>query len=230
MQRFVRGMKTMLPLRHTNLVALYGAGRTGALCWMAMEYIDGRNLMQVIKRRGGSGVLDWRETLHLTLQVARALEFAHGHQIVHRNVTPSNILVSNAEPLAKLGDLMLAKALEGTLAKQVTLPGELVGNLHYMSPEQTRGGALDYRSDLYNLGATAYVMLTGVPPFGGSTHMEIITKVRQGQPERPNKFQLYVPLRFEEAVLTLLAKRPEDRFQTATELIAELEGLAQARG
>jgi serine/threonine protein kinase len=230
-QRFVRGMKTMLPLRHPNLVQLYGAGQTGPYCWVAMEYIAGENMTQVIDRIGVAGMLDWRYAFKAALHVGRALAYAHGKQTVHRNVTPTNILLQATDKVVKLGDLMLAKALEGTLAQQITRPGQLVGDVAYMSPERTRGLAdIDGRSDLYGLGATVYALLAGRPPFEGSTLIEKVTRIRQTAPERPSRYQMSIPDRFEGAVLKLLAKRPEDRYQTADDLVKELERTGNLHG
>lgn len=230
MQRFVRGMKTVLPLRHPNLVTLYGAGKTGRHCWVAMEYVAGENMQQVINRIGVAGMLDWRHAFRAALHVARALEYAHGQSIIHRNVTPTNILRDATSKVVKLGDLMLAKALEGPLANQVTRPGEILGDVDYMSPERTRGTDVDGRSDLYGLGATAYALLTGRPPCGGSSLMEKIANIRQTVPEKPTKFQMSIPSQFEGVVMRLLAKRPDDRFATARELVKELERVARFSG
>ena len=93
MQRFIRGMKTALPLRHPNLITLYKAGKTGVYCWMAMEYVEGESMTQVIQRIGVAGMLDWRYGYRVAVHIARALEYAHGQSIIHRNVTPTNILL-----------------------------------------------------------------------------------------------------------------------------------------
>ncbi|HJT77722.1 MAG TPA: FHA domain-containing serine/threonine-protein kinase [Gemmataceae bacterium] len=231
MQRFIRAMKTMMPLRHPNLVTLYGAGKTGPYCWVAMEYLAGENLQQVIQRIGVAGMLDWRHAFKVAVHVGRALAYAHDNQIIHRNVTPTNIILEATTKTAKLGDLMLAKALEGSLAQQITRPGEIVGDVAYMSPERTRGTTdVDGRSDLYGLGATVYALLTGRPPFEGSSLVEKITRIRQTQPEKPTKYQMSIPSRFEGAVLKLLEKRPEDRFQTAADLVKELERTGKLQG
>jgi serine/threonine protein kinase len=232
MQRFIRAMKTMLPIRHPNLVALYGAGRTSAYCWIAMEYVDGENLTAVIERIGTAGMLDWRAALRVAIHLARALEVAEEHQVIHRNIKPSNIMVRQEDKLTKLGDLMLAKALEGTLAEQITRPGELVGDIAYMSPERTRGGTavVDCRSDIYSLGATVYALLTGRPPFDGGSLPETILKIRQEDPVKPRKFQLGIPDMFEGSVITMLAKRPEDRLQSASQCLVELERVAKFQG
>lgn len=232
MQRFVRAMKTMLPLRHPNLVTLYGAGKTSSYCWIAMEYVEGESLTQVIQRLGTAGMLDWRQALRVAIHIARALEFAEEHQVLHRNIKPSNILVRESDKETKLGDLMLAKAMEGTLAEQITRPGELIGDIAYMSPERTRGTAavVDCRSDIYSLGATVYALLTGRPPFAGGSLPETIMQIRQAEPVKPKKYQLSIPDLFEGTVLRMLAKRPDERFQDAKSLLAELERVAKFQG
>ncbi len=231
MQRFIRAMKTVLPLRHPNLVTLLAAGKTGVYCWVAMEYVDGESMTQVIQRIGIAGMLDWRYGYRVAVHIARALEYAHGESIIHRNVTPQNILLRSADKVAMLGDLMLAKALEGTLAQQITRPGELVGDVGYMSPERTRGTAdVDGRSDLYGLGATVYALITGRPPFAGGSLPELITKIRNADPERPQKYQMAIPALFQGTLLKLLAKRPEERFQSATELLADLDRVGKFAG
>jgi serine/threonine protein kinase len=231
MQRFVRAMKTVLPLRHPNLIHVYGAGKSAGYSWVAMEYIAGESLTEVIGRIGVAGMLDWKHAFRVAVDIARALEYAHGEGIVHRNVTPTNILRQATDKVCKLGDLMLAKALENTAAQQVTRPGELVGDVAYMSPERTRGTTeLDARSDLYGLGATLYALLTGRPPFEGATLIEKVTKIRQHEPVKPTKYQMSVPSMFEGVVMKLLAKRPEDRFQSASELLKELARVGKYNG
>jgi serine/threonine protein kinase len=228
MQRFIRAMKTMLNLKHPNLVRLLAAGKSGPYCWVAMEYVAGENMAQAIERIGVAGMLDWRHGFRVAVHVARALEYAHGKQIIHRNITPKNILLEAATKTVKLGDLMLAKALEGSMAKQITRPGEIIGDVAYMSPERTRGMAeVDGRSDIYGLGATVYALLTGRPPFEGSSLIEKITKIRQAEPTKPTKYQLSIPHRFELCVMKMLAKRPEDRHQTASVLLKELNAIGK---
>jgi serine/threonine protein kinase len=230
-QRFIRAMKTMLPVRHPNLVGIYGAGRTGNHCWIAMEHIEGQPLTQVIQEIGILGMLSWKRAFTVAVDVCRALEYAHGQAIVHRNVTPSNILVRAQDKSAVLGDLMLAKALEGSLAQQITRPGELLGDVSYMAPERTRGSAdVDERSDLYGLGATVFALLTGRPPFQADSLPELVMKIRQAEPEKPKKFQLAIPDLFQGTVLRLLAKVPDERFQTATELLEDLKRVGKFAG
>lgn len=230
-QRFVRAMKTMLPIRHENIVQLYAAGKSGPYCWLAMEYVEGESMAQVIQRIGTAGMLDWRYAFRVAVHVARALEAADEHDIIHRNITPTNILMRTSDKVVKLGDLMLAKAMSGTLARQITRPGELVGDVLYMSPERTRSEAeVDLRSDIYSLGATVYALLTGRPPFEGKSLPEVISKIRQSEPEKPKKYQLAVPDLFEGVALQMLAKRPEDRHQKPAALLKDLERVARYLG
>jgi serine/threonine protein kinase len=231
MQRFIRAMKTVLPLRHPNLIALHAAGKTGVFCWMAMDHIEGESMTQVIQRIGVAGMLDWRYGYRVAVHIARALEYAHEQSIIHRNVTPQNIMLRTSDKTVLLGDLMLAKALEGTLAQQITRPGELLGDVGYMSPERTRGsGEVDGRSDLYGLGATVYALVTGRPPFAAASLGELISQIRTAEPERPQKYQMSVPQMFQDTILKLLAKRPEDRFGSAKELLAALERAGKFAG
>ena len=232
MQRFVRAMKTMMPLRHPNIVTVHAAGRSGPYCWAALELVEGESLTEVIRRIGVAGMLDWKYALRVGVHIGRALEFARGHGIIHRDVSPANVLIRSADKAALLGDLMLAKAIEGEHVQQVTKPGEIVGDINYMSPERTRGQSelVDHRSDLFGLGATCYALLSGKPPFAGATLVETITRVRSAEPLKPSTFQMGIPTPFEGAILKLLAKRPDDRFQTAGELVKELERIGKFNG
>jgi serine/threonine protein kinase len=229
-RRFVRAMRTMLPLRHVNLVSLYGAGRSAQYCWCAMEYVDGEGLTQLRLREGSAGTLDWQRALRVAVHISRALVFAHFHNIVHRNITPQNVLVARGTQVAKLGDLMLARALEGKRAEHVTSLNELLGDIRYLSPERTSGDPrlVDARSDLYSLGATIYALLAGRPPLESPSYVEAIVKIRQTRPQSPKLHQPALPAAFEAVVMRLLEKEPEDRFQRAAELLAELDRIARA--
>jgi serine/threonine protein kinase len=231
MQRFIRAIKTVIGLKHANLVSIIAAGKTGAFCWTAMEYVEGESLNKVIQRLGVAGMLDWRHGYRVAVHIARALEYAHEKSIIHRNVTPANILLRTADKNAMLGDLMLAKALEGSLCQQVTRPGEIVGDIAYMSPERTRGTAdVDGRSDIYGLGATVYALVAGRPPYTGGTLPELILKIRNNEPEKPKKYQMAIPDLFQGTVMKMLAKRPEERFQTASEVLTDLERVGKFAG
>lgn len=230
-ERFLRAIKTMLPLQHENIVRLYGAGVSDGYCWMAMEFVEGESLADVIKRIGIGGMLDWQSVLRAAVHITQALEIAFQNKIVHRNITPSNVLIRSKDKVAKLADLMLAKALEGPMAKSITRAGELVGELPYMSPEQTTGGAeVDCRSDIYNLGATCYRLLTSHTPAEGRNPAETILKIQNEMPSKPTKFQLSVPPLFEGVVMTMLAKKPDARFANPALLLKELKRVAKFQG
>jgi pSer/pThr/pTyr-binding forkhead associated (FHA) protein len=230
-QRFIRAMTTAVELRHPNLIALYGAGKQGDKCWLAMEYVDGEPLTKTIERIGTLKMLEWRFALLVGVHIAQALEAAHEKHIIHRNVAPESILIRTQDKVAKLGDMMLAKALEGVKAKQITRPGELVGDLAYMAPERTKSDVeVDTRADIYGLGATLYALLTGKPPFEGKTLVETIAQIRQSDPVPPKKFQLSIPDKFQDAVMVMLAKRPELRYQTPAQAARALEQVAKYQG
>ncbi len=230
-ERFVRAMKTMLPIRHPNIIRLYNAGKKGPFCWAAMEYVDGESLTSVIDRIGVEGMLDWRDVWRVAMHVTAALAEAYDQQIIHRNVTPTNLMRRSADKVTMLGDLMLAKGLQGALAQQVTQPGQLIGDLPYMSPERTRSDAdVDCRSDLYGLGATLYALLAGRPPVEGEVLPVLVRNVREQVPESPKKFQLAVNDHFADAVMKLLEKRPEDRYQTPAALWKDLDRVGSFNG
>ncbi len=222
-QRFIRAMKTMLPVRHENIIRLYNAGISRRLAWVSMEYVDGESITQVIQRIGVVGMLDWHNAWRVAVHIGRALACAAEQRFIHRNITPANILLTR-DKVAKLGDLMFARALEGMGAEMITRPGQLVGQLAYMSPERTRGMAdVDCRADIYSLGATIYALLTGRPPFSDPSLPGLIDKIRNHEPVKPAKYQLAIPDMFLGVALRALAKRPEDRYQTATEMLKDLE-------
>ncbi|MFO0811072.1 MAG: FHA domain-containing serine/threonine-protein kinase [Gemmataceae bacterium] len=231
MKRFVRGMQNAMPLRHPNLIAVYGAGKAGPHCWIAMEYVAGENMTQEIQRIGVAGMLDWKHAYRAAVHIGRALAYAHENDVVHRNVTPTNVLRDATTGTYKLGDLMLAKSLEGTASEQVTRPGELVGDVEYMAPERTRGTTdVDARSDVYGLGAITYALLTGKPPCQGKTLVEKVASIRTVEPPRPKKAQMTVPDLFDGVVMKMLAKDPAKRFQTVAEVVAELERIGKYNG
>jgi serine/threonine-protein kinase len=230
-QRFIRAMKTVVGLHHPNLIHLYAAGRQGNNCWYAMEYVDGEPLTKLIEKFGTLKMLDWRFALTVGAHIAQALEAAYEKQIIHRNISPETILIRSKDKVAKLGGVMLAKALEGIKAKQVTRPGELVGNIAYMAPERTRTDAeVDTRADIYGLGATLYALLTGKPPFEGKSLVETIAQIRQSDPVPLKKLQLSIPDQLQDAVMVMLAKRPEGRYQTPIEAARALERIAKFQG
>ncbi|TWT52397.1 Serine/threonine-protein kinase PknB [Rubripirellula amarantea] len=230
-QRFIRAMRTMLPIKHPNIVRTRKAGRTGPYCWAAFDWIDGISVAELIETIGISGMLDWREVLRVAVHIGRALEEADKHGVVHRNVTPANLLRRNHDQAFLLTDLIYARALQYTDAPQLTRPGEVIGDLGYLAPERiTDSTVVDQRSDQYSLGATLYALLTGVPPYQANSLAELLEKQQTEEPQHPTQFQMGLNENFCEVVMRMLSKSPESRYRSATKLLHELDTVAVAGG
>ena len=229
LKRFILVMKTVAGVHHDNLVAHCGAGKQGETCWFVREYVEGEPLIKVIERLGTRKMINWRYTLSMGTQIARALEALHEKHVIHRNVAPESILIRSKDKVPKLADLLLAKVVDGTEFTTAARPGELVGNVAYMAPERTRGDVdVDIRADIYSLGATVYTLLTGRPPFEGKTLSETVTKIRQDDPVPPKKYQDSIPDDFQDVVEKMLAKRPEMRYQSPGQVTRALDRVAKA--
>lgn len=228
LRRFVRAMRTAIPVRHDNLVRVYTAGKAHGVCFTSSELVEGESADQLIQRVGVCGMLDWRRVLRIAIQLAAALQAAASHNMIHRNITPHNILIRASDDTVKLNDLVFAKAIAGTRMEQLTCPGELIGELVYMSPEQTGvDHPIDARSDIYSLGATLYTLLTGRPPLEGRTSAETIHKIQLEAPIPPTMYHLSISPLFEGEVMRMLQKRPEDRQPSPTVLLYELRRTAR---
>jgi len=230
LKRFVRGIRSAATLQHPNIVAVYHAGkmRKGAW-WLASEYVDGPSVRQLASEVGVGNMLAPSRVLAIALDVAAALEAAHQRQIIHRNIKPDNVLLAK-EGVAKLNNFTLARGVVLSTLQQITVSGELVGDLAYMAPEMTEPGAeADCRADLYGLGACLYVLLTGRPPFTGRSKVDLIRKIRRDDPVPPSKHNLSVGGPLEGVVLKCLAKSPTDRFNSPRELAKELRRLGKFR-
>jgi serine/threonine-protein kinase len=164
--------------------------------------------------------LDWQQSCRIAVDVLRALEYAHGRGVIHRDMKPSNVLVRDADGAATVMDFGIAKM---TTSTKLTATGQTMGTVRYMSPEQVRGQEVDLRTDLYSLGATLYESLVGDTPFDGATHFEIMTKHLSEAPKRPSSIGVEVPSDVEDALMRSLAKRADDRQATARELRKVLE-------
>jgi serine/threonine-protein kinase len=229
-EQFTRSMKLALPLRHANVVPVIGAGKTGPFCWVAMELVNGESLTATIRQVGVAGSLDWRRALRMAIHLARGLTYLHEQKIVYRNIGPQNILCEGEARVPRLSDFLRARPFFDPVApgQHEELPE---GLMLYASPEQTREETeIDYRSDVFNLGALCYQLLTGRPPFEGGSLAETITKIRREKPEDPKKYQLAIPKSYEGVVLQMLAKRPEDRYQTMAEVVRDLERVLKYQG
>jgi hypothetical protein len=231
MQQFVQAIRAALPLRHESLVAIYGAGKSGPYCWLARELVEGLSLAQMLHPSGKSREgIDWRLALRIAVRVGEALEVVHRQHLVHRNVTPHNILVDSKEGQVKLNDLMLGKALEGSVLNTAVRDTKYLAELPYLAPEQTDPDAfVDDLCDLYSLGVAVYALMTGRLPFRGKTPEETLQQIREAVPAKPKKLERSIPSQFQEVVLKMLAKRQEDRYPTPTELLADLDQIAKQR-
>jgi eukaryotic-like serine/threonine-protein kinase len=227
-QRFIRAMKTTLQIRSKNIVEVLDAGKSGAYCWAAMEYVDGESLATLIQRTGIQGMMDWKKVWKVAVDVTQALHAGFVAQVLHRNVTPSNILLRSNDQTCLLSDYFLAKALEGAQAFDVTQPGHVVGDL---APERTiANGYVGTESDVFGLGATCYALLTGKPPATGNTMVEVLKSVREVVPVHPKSIQLSIDELFEGVVMKMIAKKPTDRFSTPATLLKELVRVGKLRG
>jgi hypothetical protein len=223
--RFAQALKAVMPLRHSNLLTHYGAGRAGPYCWIATEYVEGKSLTQVIRRIATTGPIDWHKAHRVALEVSQALQVAHQQCVVHGHITPQNILVCDSDQLTKLTDLMLARTLAVVPLAGL---GPRPDDTPYLAPERASGaGSVDERSDIYGLGAVVYAMLTGHPPFQADPSEETLEEDYQAEPVKPSKYRRKLPSRFENLVLKMLRRRPEYRFQTAAELVADLEEVSK---
>ena len=190
-----------------------------------MEYVEGENLKQTIQRIGQGGKVDWRPALHVALGIARGLFYLHSEKIIHRNLSPTNILFSKLG-VAKIASLNLAKALSGKMAKDVTMGNNVLGEVHYQAPEQVgAGGGVDGRADIYSLGALIYALLTGKPPFVGTTahrnrRLDPAARSRSRQTHQRQHSRGAGRDRAENA-----RQEADDRYQSAGELLDELEQL-----
>jgi serine/threonine protein kinase len=230
-ERFTSMMKAVLPLRHPHLLKVYGAGKTGEYCWIAKEYIHGESLAAIIGRIETAGKIDWRNVLKIGIYLARALDYAHGKKLIHQNVSPHNIILGRSPRETKLADLMVSIAIEDDPLTPISAMGTPSESLSFQSPERTvRGGAVDAGTDVYSLGATMYAMLAGRSPFQGSTVDELVAKIRDEAPARLDGLGVSAPLRLQSLILRMLAKKPDDRFASARDALAQLEALAKEEG
>jgi serine/threonine-protein kinase len=218
-ERFRREAKNAASLSHPNIVSIYDRGEAEGTYYIAMEYLDGRSLKELIVARGPAPV---QISIDYARQILAAIRFAHRHGIVHRDIKPHNVLV-DAEGRLKVTDFGIARA--GT--SQMTEAGSIIGTAQYLSPEQAKGAPVDQTSDLYSVGVVLYELLTGVVPFSGDTPVEIAMKHLSSPPEAPSMKRAEIPRELDMIVLRALAKDPSDRYQSAEEMDADLKRVAR---
>jgi eukaryotic-like serine/threonine-protein kinase len=215
-ERFRREAKNAAGLSHPNIVSVYDRGTAEGTYYIAMEYLDGRSLKELIVSRGPAPV---KTAVEYARQILAAVGFAHRHGIVHRDIKPHNVLVAGDEGRLKVTDFGIARSG----ASQMTEVGSIIGTAQYLSPEQARGSPVDQTSDLYSVGVVLYELLTGQVPFTGETPLEIAMKHLSEVPRPPSELRSEVPHDLDLVVLRALAKDPSERYQTAEEMSADLE-------
>jgi serine/threonine protein kinase len=215
--RFLDEAKALAALDHPNIVHLYNFGQENGSFVLAMQFVQGRTWERMILENKR---LDWKASSRIAVDVLKALEYAHGRGVIHRDMKPSNVLVREHDASATVMDFGIAKMAQST---RLTATGQTMGTVRYMSPEQVRGQEVDLRTDIYSLGATMYESLVGDTPFDGQTHFEIMTKHLSEAPKRPSVLDVEIPAIVEDTLMRSLAKRAEDRFATARDMRKTLE-------
>ena len=219
LQRFEREAKSLAKLSHPNIVGIIDYGKHKGMPYLVMEYLPGGTL----KHRLGKPI-PYQKAAKMLVPVARALAYAHEQKIIHRDVKPSNILITQSgEPM--LSDFGIAKILETEDTVDLTGTGIGVGTPEYMPPEQAQGKLVDARSDIYSLGVVFYEMLTGRRPYEADTPLAVLVKQASEPLPPPRQFVPDLPGRVEQVLLKAMAKQPEDRYQSMGEFAAALEGL-----
>jgi predicted Ser/Thr protein kinase len=225
-QRFLREARAAARIDHPNVVPVLDAGSADGVPYIVMAYVEGTDLQKILARRGRLSVGD---ALAIAKKVAQALGAAHRLGLVHRDIKPSNILVTR-QGRVMVTDFGLARDVGA--GATVTAADEIVGTPQFLSPEQARGEKIDGRSDLYSLGATLYALLAGRPPYGTGSAVSIVLKHADPK-ERPQPLRSAVPdipPEVEGLVEKLMAKRPEERFQTADEVVAAVDRVKRGDG
>ncbi|HZV02296.1 MAG TPA: protein kinase, partial [Planctomycetota bacterium] len=218
--RFKREAMAAAKFKHPNSVDVYNFGQDGDVCFLALEYVSGRELRDVIRENGALPPL---RAADIALQVLAALEKAHAAGIVHRDMKPQNVMIASEDgrDVAKILDFGIAKMKDAS-GPQTQL-GTIMGTVAYMSPEQARGEVVDGRSDLYSVGIILYQMLTGEVPFTGKSSMELIKKQIEQAPPPLRTKHAEIPVALEQVVMKALAKRREDRYQDARSFAKAIE-------
>ena len=215
-KRFEAEAQSAASITHPNIVSVYDVGNEGNLYYIVMELIQGKTLKEIIVEEGGP--LPWKWSINIATQIASALEVAHKNKIVHRDIKPHNIIITE-DGIAKVTDFGIAKAVSNST---ITAFGTTIGSVHYFSPEHARGGFTDSKSDLYSLGVVMYEMLTGRVPFDADTPVSVALKHMQEEPKPPIELNDKIPLSVNDIILKAMRKDTNLRYQSATEMLKDL--------
>ena len=216
-RRFRTEYQAIGMLSHPNIRAVYDVVSSGDTEYIVMEFVDGINLKQYLKKKG---VLSWKEVLHFSTQVAKALSHAHSKGIIHMDIKPQNIILPK-DGTVKIADFGIAQ-FEEAMRENGDLD-EAVGSLHYISPEQARGEQVDARSDIYSLGVVMYEMLTGTIPYDGDSVAEVAIKQFTVTPEPPSALNPEIPPELEDITLRAMQPHLKDRYPSIDEMLGDLE-------
>ncbi|MBE6038751.1 MAG: Stk1 family PASTA domain-containing Ser/Thr kinase [Anaerofustis stercorihominis] len=218
LKKFLREAQADAKLAHPNIVNVYDVGSENGLYYIVMEYIDGKTLHEYIK---SNKRIPQDECLELMQYIVSAIDHAHSKNIIHRDIKPHNILMTSSK-IPKVGDFGIARAITSST---ITATQEALGSVHYISPEQARGGFLDERSDLYSLGILMYEMLTGTLPFEGETPVAVALQHVQNSVPSPKKVLKSLDKNICQIVLNLTRKKSDERYQSARELLNDINKL-----
>lgn len=216
-KRFEGEAQSAARLTHANIVSIYDVGVDGNLYYIVMELIQGKTLKEIIIEE--EGPLPWKWSINVAIQIASALEMAHKNNIIHRDIKPHNIIITE-DGVAKVTDFGIAKAVSNST---ITAFGKTIGSVHYFSPEHARGGFTDAKSDIYSLGVVMYEMITGKVPFDADTPVSVALKHMQEDPEEPIDINPNVPSAVNQIIMKALQKESNLRYQTATDMLIDLK-------
>ena len=214
-KRFNSEAQAAASLSHPNIVSIYDVGNEDGIYYIVMELVRGKTLKQIITEEGA---LPWKWSVNIAMQIASALETAHKNNIVHRDIKPHNIIITE-DGVAKVTDFGIAKAVSNST---ITAFGTTIGSVHYFSPEQAKGGYTDAKSDIYSLGVVMYEMLTGRVPFDSDTSVSVALKHMQEPPVPPMEINDNIPQAVNDIILKAMEKEPMARYQTATAMMRDL--------
>ena len=216
-KRFEVEAQSAARLTHPNIVSIYDVGVDGNLYYIVMELIQGKTLKEIIIKE--KGPLPWKWSINVSIQIASALEMAHRNNIIHRDIKPHNIIITE-DGVAKVTDFGIAKAVSNST---ITAFGTTIGSVHYFSPEHARGGFTDAKSDLYSLGVVMYEMVTGRVPFDADTPVSVALKHMQEEPVEPIELNPNLPIAVNKIIMRALQKDTTLRYQTASEMLVDLK-------